>query len=470
MFNNPYAQVALTYLRRPFSSWFATITSIFIVCVITATALAEHAELKDSWATQLMYFFCLFIFLAMHIKGQFVNARAHLMPGYHRVHATVAAIAALLIAVVLPTALSWFMGWHCIGFVAVAVLLFGTVLWVIVNDATWIAFALMFGWSAVCITESGPAWFRELLAGHIDSQAVLILVFGILITLLAGIRLVRLNAESLTYDSTLRWNWDWSQKTRQGWNGEGRILPGLRNWIRERQMARLTRLARQASNSWWSRICRWQTEMITGGSLGIWIFGVLIYVQAASWWVLTKSPKPAAVMMGMTAFVLTFLPAIIAVAGVLQWRTFKLSRELLLPVERKNYIRQLGTAAALGHFQFWTGMSIALLLWWLLLGPRPLYLAMFGGILAFSAAFQGFVFGIVVWMARYRSIGRGFFVLFTMLSGVVASMQLASMRRWSEGFPGQLPQEALWTAGVLALLGLLITFDAYRRWLKTDFD
>jgi hypothetical protein len=30
--------------------------------------------------------------------------------------------------------------------------------------------------------------------------------------------------------------------------------------------------------------------------------------------------------------------------------------------------------------------------------------------------------------------------------------------------------EALWIAGIVAVLGLLITFDAYRRWLVTDFD
>ena len=210
------------------------------------------------------------------MKGQFVNSRAHLMPGYRRVHATVAAVAALIVAGVLPLALSWFMGWNCIGFVAVVTLLFGPILWVIVNDATWTVFAILLGWSAFCSTQSGPAWFRELLAGQIEPQAAAILVLGILITLLAGIQLVRLREDKLTYDSTLRWDWDWSQKTRQGWSDQGRFLPGLRDWIREREMARLARLARQASDSWWSRICRWQVGMVAGWSLWFWILGVLI--------------------------------------------------------------------------------------------------------------------------------------------------------------------------------------------------
>ena len=34
--------------------------------------------------------------------------------------------------------------------------------------------------------------------------------------------------------------------------------------------------------------------------------------------------------------------------------------------------------------------------------------------------------------------------------------------------PGQLPHEVLWIAGGIAVLGLLLTWDAYRRWLVTD--
>ena len=113
------------------------------------------------------------------MKGQFVDSRARLTPGFRRVHATIAAAVTLIVAVVLPTGLSWFMGWHCLGFVAVMMLLFGTILWVIVKDATWTLFAMMLGWSAFCSTESGPAWFRELLSGQIESQAVAVLVLGI---------------------------------------------------------------------------------------------------------------------------------------------------------------------------------------------------------------------------------------------------------------------------------------------------
>jgi hypothetical protein len=445
--------------------------SAFFVCVFVAFSFAGRDGMKDSVLLQLMLLFSFFIALALHMKGQFVDSRAHLTPVFRRVHAIVAALATLIVAVVLPAGLSWFMGWHGIGFVAVVMLLFGTILWVIVNDATWTVFAMLLGWAAFCSTQAGPAYFRELLAGQIEPQAMAILALGMLITLFAGIRLVRFNEEMLTYDSALRWNWDWSQKTRQGWSGEGRILPGLRDWLQEREMARLTRLARRASVSWWSRICRWQVGMMAGWSLWFWIVGVLIYVQVLSWWILTKTPNAIAAMMGMTSFALIFGPASIITVAVFQWRTFKLWHELLLPVERTTYIRQLGTAAAISHFQAWAGMSAALVLWWLLIGPRPLQLALLGEALGFSAAFQVGVFGVVVWISRYRVGIRWALGLMAMCSGAVVAfaVQLAQIGG-SSSSPRQLPHQAMWIAGIVAVCGLLMTFDAYRRWLVADFD
>ena len=61
-----------------------------------------------------------------------------------------------------------------------------------------------------------------------------------------------------------------------------------------------------------------------------------------TWWVLARAPGNSAAIMGMRSFVLTFVPAIATASSIFQWGKVKLlSQELLLPVERKNYIRQL---------------------------------------------------------------------------------------------------------------------------------
>ena len=239
MSRNPYVQVALTYLRRPLASWLTAAASIAFVCIFTwFTLLGRAGILTDAWAVQFVYFFGLFIFLAMHMKGQFVNSRAHLTPNFRRVHATVAAVTALSVAGLMPAVLSWLMGWHSLGFVAVVVLLFGTVLWVIVKDANWMLFAMMAGGTAFFATEWGPAHFREVVSGHFEFQAAAILSLGIWISLAAGARLVGINEDMPEYHrGTLNRYWATGRMTGQNMNYDGPLPAPLMDWFRARAMA-----------------------------------------------------------------------------------------------------------------------------------------------------------------------------------------------------------------------------------------
>jgi hypothetical protein len=122
-------------------------------------------------------------------------------------------------------------------------------------------------------------------------------------------------------------------------------------------------------------------------------------------------------------------------------------------------------AFALTLLQLWGGISIALGLWWLLAGPRVLQFEMFAGVVAFSAVFQVVIFGVVVWVARYRSTWLSVLALMVVFP-VPQMFQLP----WLISRPGQLPDNVLWITAVIGLVGLLITFDAYRRWLTMEFD
>ena len=75
----------------------------------------------------LMLAMFLFGMFAIHVKNQFANSRARLTPGFRRVHATVAAAAALLLAVLLPTMLIWLADLRSVGLVALMVFLFGAI-------------------------------------------------------------------------------------------------------------------------------------------------------------------------------------------------------------------------------------------------------------------------------------------------------------------------------------------------------
>ncbi len=74
--------------------------------------------------------------------------------------------------------------------------------------------------------------------------------------------------------------------------------------------------------------------------------------------------------MGMRLFALTFMPLLATFNGVFYCRNNGAGLVAAHPTE--DYIRQLGTAAALSHFQLWGGMALVLTLWRLLIGPQPL--------------------------------------------------------------------------------------------------
>jgi hypothetical protein len=301
--------------------------------------------------------------------------------------------------------------------------------------------------------------------GHLESQAFALLGLGAFMTVFAAIRLVRLNEEMPAYRAGRLLGLDERQRTRQAWSSEKRLLRGLTDWTNERDMARLTRMARRAPESWWSRVCRWQVGMVAGWSLWVWIASVLVFAFATTWLMSIWEPNPASAFLGMASFVVFVPPVGATVSGVFQ---FKSGSTLLLPVERRSYIRQVGVALALSHFQFWAGLMAVLLVWWLLIASPPSPFVLLANLLAFSAAFQVVLFGAVAWTARYRSKASLIFVLSVLfVASMGAQMGLVSL---SPSFPAQTLRVAMAIACINVLVGLLITLDAYRRWLKADFD
>ena len=216
---------------------------------------------------------------------------------------------------------------------------------------------------------------------------------------------------------------------RQAWSGKGRILPWFWDWLAERQMAALTRHARRAPLSRWSRICRWQIGMCTGWSVWLWAFGMIAYVLVLERFFFsnlkgTVNGNPP------STFLFTFMAAIMPVIGAMgRWivRCRSLGRELMLPVDRVAYVRQLGLAAATSQFQLWCGIVVAAILWWQTLATQPPRLDAVAMMLAVSALCQFWTFGLFAWFARYRS--QGLYVL-GMMSAIMPAQMLAGFSQW----------------------------------------
>ena len=80
---------------------------------------------------------------------------------------------------------------------------------------------------------------------------------------------------------------------------------------------------------------------------------------------------------------------------------------------------------------------------------------------------QFLIFGIIVWILRYRA---GWLVIVPMFLALIAAGAVLTIAGLTVEHTGGGFGEAIFISLAIAGIGLLITFDAYRRWLVTEFD
>jgi hypothetical protein len=162
----------------------------------------------------------------------------------------------------------------------------------------------------------------------------------------------------------------------------------------------------------------------------------------------------------------------------LAWRNHLPGYGIMLPVERRTYLKQVGMAVAVSWLRKWAGMYAAFMLWWITAAPEPLRLGLAVNILACSAMAQVGLFGTVLclaWVARGES-PQVLPLLLPLVVGAIGGVLglpigLVCVALNESPLPGLgnflVP---LAGAALLAVFGLLLTRFAYRRWLVADLD
>ncbi len=452
-----YVQVALTYIRHVRSLGRIGYLIAGGVVLLLQLISSVFLFLEDIPHLLLILATGLFLCIAVHVKEQFAAPRSHLTPDFRRVHAAVAGVAALILTVLLPLLLTWLAGSFSVGLAALMLSLFGATLWLVLHWAAWWSWILVI-WLMVLIPKMPSSDLALLWSGRFEPLAFLLLLVGVIITMLGGIRLINLNEETWGYHRGIRS----ARATKSQQTGEseadGPPRPrGLNRWLHDRQMATFTRHARHASTSRWSSVCRWQVGMIVGWSCWLMSFGCVLFLFLWFW---ITSAELDTVFLFLIFSIL--MPSILLVSTLYQ-RKHTLGYELLMPVERGTYLKQLGTAAALSQLQVWLAMNIAAILWCLIVIRQPLPIAGVASILIISALFQVFVFGVAVLLSLQDSNVLGLALL------IVAAVPL--MLAWGLSRPlAEWQYPAMGVMAVFAAFGLLLTYSAYRRWLAADID
>ena len=136
-----------------------------------------------------------------------------------------------------------------------------------------------------------------------------------------------------------------------------------------------------------------------------------------------------------------------------------LAQESLLPASRAACVQEIGTGLAIDLASIWFSSTTVGLYGAFLLFPSQVIAAepRIAIAIVLSAASQPFIFGLIVWSMLLRNAWISFGVLIFLTWGSFAFIALI-----------QVSMMAI-TIGAIAavLLGLLITFDAYRRWCQT---
>jgi hypothetical protein len=471
---NPYVQVGLTYPRR----WRSITTGLSYLAVFFLVLSSCYARGSNRTPDPVLFvmigLFTVngFLALSLHIRRQFADSRARLTPGFCRVHAAVAVAVIGIVTVLLPGAVTWLLGLRSVGLVAIAVCLFSAALWLVLLASMWLSVVIglfmAVGYGALFVRPVSEAVIA-LASGGYESSAIALLIAGVASIAVGMRRLTVLNEDMPFYNGWLAGCEERSRAVAVVAAFDGTPRRGLRERCEEKRIVRLIEHARRAPMSRWSAICRWRA-MVPVGWLFYLMIGVTTFLMLALFMLFVRQTAPGVsglMPIAVVAAISLCLPTVVA-AGQLLQRMGRVGHELLLPVERTAYMRQVAAEAALGQAQCWIAMVIAIVAWWLLFVGEAVSWREMAGILGGSAVLQIWLFGAVVWGVRHKRA--------TMSVAMVGVMAVAmSTPIMTDGFT-VMPQAAEWgrlvipVCGALAVVGVLLIWAAYRCWLVTDFD
>ncbi|MBN1909501.1 MAG: hypothetical protein JW818_07175 [Pirellulales bacterium] len=470
---NAYKQVALTYLRRPFSSWIGVCMFIGalgmipmgIVCLLEGGRGRPPAP---AFFPVVMLFLFLYWSLAMHMKDQFADSRARLTPGFRRVHVVVAGTAILVCVVLLPGVVALAGGLRSVGLVALSVLFFDAVLWQVVSNSSWIALVLLAGWAGA-MTDPIRAALGDFISGKLELQAVVLLLAGVVIAGQTMLRLVRLTEDDPKRYRRIQWdNLGRIRLAGHAWQDDTSLRQRFRNRAIDQGLRVLTRHALAAPTSWWSRVRRWPIGAVT--PLSIWSQSLFMFIvlQIMTWFIpdLPGEENEGKMITLLPMLIMVFLIPSFSLFGMLSTRRPLMGRELLLPVTRRDYVRQLGGAALVNFLQIWVTVTVTMVVWWLLNRWRaPLESGVIIHLLFYSVVVQVLAFGLVVWATSLRSRVSAYATLIVAIAGSQFVGMVCLMS------PQDLPEYALPLIGAtLAVIGLVFLWHGHHRWLAADFD
>jgi hypothetical protein len=456
---NPYLTVARTYIQQPFCSLQRSlIISGVIIFFVFLFFNSDSAVTRDLPGVFLLPFIALFAYWAVHVKEQFADARTSLTPGFRKIHGIVATIVAIIFVIFLPGVVASLTGWQSYGFVSISIFLFGIILWYILRPGTIFFLSILFGFILI-FQNPGFNVTERIFSGKEPILAFIFICTGVFLSIAGIIRLFLLNEEIPEYHLNFKKTRD-GQAELSGLQWQRLEKANFWGWWRSLVRGLVDRMiyhARRSSVSYWSKIHRWDYSGSTVWSALILATIINLFFKVIEFF--DNTNFTSAIIM----YVATFIP-ILMVNKQLKAKQGFFSRELMLPVRRDAYLKQVGMLCAYRLFIFWGVMIIVSTVFLFIKTEKPDHEFIIYSI-SCSLMMQIWFFGLAVWLSSFRSsIISSLIVFIALIFSFISIHALEGkiMISW---------QQFVMPMGCfLEAIGLLLAWWGYRRWLASDFD
>ncbi len=463
--SNPYIQVTLTYFRHPFGVLqryllLTIILYIFAMLFLPSILLAE----KHIFVSILLLLFMIqFAYWTIHVKEQFADPRASLTPGFRKVHGVVSTIVAFVSVIPLPALIASPIGWQALGFVSATTFLFGIILWAILRLGNNFIILMVSGW---IFTLFAPT--QNSIEKIVSESTFIFLGAGAVLSITGIIRLFLLDEEKPEYHLNLKNTIDGrTERSGSPWRKlETSNSLGLRRRFTNRTAARMIYYARNASDSYWSRMHRWNfSNRFVWSALFhatlINLFLMLIYSLANG----TFLPE-------IRIHVATLMPIVIVNKQFIKKGRF-MARDLMMPVKRDAYLKQVGISFAASLFVQWGVFLVVTVLLMFTSAEKPTPEFVIVSVF-YSAMSQIWGCGLFIWLSSFSfaimSIMNYLIIIKAIFLVMISFVSTGNPQEIISGWALIIGWCYLGLEALFVYLGVMLAAKGYDRWMVADFD
>jgi hypothetical protein len=445
-----YAQVARTYVHR-WPLWLIAVAMggyfyLLYGSPLTMSTKAERLMLLaalmwiTAWASGTV---------AAHVKQQFTDASAALIPGYRTPHLLIGAIAMLFVAVIVPALATPALTFSTPAVVGMALVVAASTAWFLQVQNFTAGIVCNVVWLSL-LNRRVVFALGAMLEGQNEVLAAVLIALGLAAFIALWMRLARLHEGMPEYGR---------RSLAMALVGPG--VPVVRStdtWF-ESMLSRPVHTRCIAAANLWNRVRHLRA---TGLGRWPWLMGALMAgsMIAIPWF--TGGPNNlGAGAIESFVIMLMILPGV-ATIGHWARRWPAMGYESLRPASRQRFVREVGLAIALDLAEAWAAVTLAALLAVWVWDPQAAVELVMSGFLLLATAVSIAMFGVSWWVLRLRNSALTAVVM--VLTGLAPLAPLLAKRFYAG---------TGWTAPMalgLLVIGALVTFDAYGRWCRADLE